>query len=283
MARTFKDIMKKSGLAPHRQLGQNFLTNPRIAERIVEAAAITDRDTVVEIGVGFGSLTIPLARVAARVIGMEIDAGIIRYHQEQHSLPDNVLLLHQDILQADFDELYHQAGGPLKIVANLPYSISSPLLFRLIDHHHLVDSAHLMLQKEVADRLTAGPGTREYGILSVLLGNVADVRQVLRVGPGNFHPRPRVDSVVVGIRFRPPDRQNQVCVDKNLLRRIVKTAFNQRRKTIANSLASLFTDRDRLLRLLSESGIDPASRADRLSLEDYRNLTARAEAEHGKQ
>lgn len=205
--RNIKHILHDQKLAPLKSLGQNFLVNPQIAARIVELSGIGPDDTVVEFGVGFGSLTIPLAARAARVIGLEIDAGIIKWHQDNAILPDHVTLIHQDLLKADLGDFFKQSGRRLRILANLPYSVSNPLLFRLIEHRQYLEFTVLMLQKEVAARLTAAVGTKSYGVLSVLLGSCATIEKLLELGPGQFHPRPKVDSTVVRITFNPkPER-----------------------------------------------------------------------------
>ena len=203
MYQNSKAVLKQQGLAASKKLGQNFLTHRHTAKRIVDLADIGKQDVVVEVGVGLGALTVPLAEAAAQVIGLEADSGIIRLHEEQRDLPDNVRLLHRDVLEADFEELAELCGGRLKIVANLPYSISSPFLFKLIEQQGLIDYAVVMLQKEVAQRLTATPGTKAYGVPTVLLATCAVVKTLMRVAPEEFHPRPKVDSVVVRISFLP--------------------------------------------------------------------------------
>lgn len=274
-----KDILQKHGLAPSKQLGQNFLVQPALAQRIVDAAGITDADTVVELGVGLGALTRPLAARAAQVVGLEIDAGIIKFHQANQLLPPNVELRHQDLLRADFAALATELGGPLKIIANLPYAITNPLLFKLVEQRHSLRQAVLMIQKEVALRLSARPGTKEYGILSVLLGTCATVERLLEVGPGNFYPRPKVDSLVVAINFhnRPPPvfTAGGQIRDFNLLRRVVDSAFGQRRKTLLNSLSGggLALERAEVAAALAAAGIDPRLRAEKLTTEDFLKLT----------
>lgn len=273
-----KKILTAHQLAPSKKLGQNFLVHRQTAERIVELSGVTQDDSVLELGVGLGSLTLPLAERVKQVIGLELDAGIIAYHQEHHSLPGNVTLIHQDLLKADFAELAAQTHGPLKILANLPYSISNLLLFKLIESHESLSWAVLMLQKEVGQRLTAPVGSKEYGVLSVLLADCASVQTIMQVGPGQFHPRPKVDSVVVRITFRPvPPRVAQIPPhDRKLLRRIVNAAFGQRRKTLRNSLSAGMINglsREQISALLTQSGINPETRAERLTIEDFVRLT----------
>lgn len=273
-----KKILTAHQLAPSKKLGQNFLVHRQTAEHIVELSGVTPDDSVVELGVGLGSLTLPLAARVRQVIGLELDAGIVAYHREHLDLPNNVTLLHQDLLKADFSELAGQTNGPLKILANLPYSISNLLLFKLIENRESLDWAVLMLQKEVGQRLTALPGTKEYGVLSVLLADCASVKTIMQVGPGQFHPRPKVDSVVVRITFRPvPARVASIPPhDRKLLRRVVNAAFGQRRKTLRNSLSAAMINglsREQISSLLSQSGINPETRAERLTIEDFVRLT----------
>ena len=182
-------LLKRQGLAPHKKLGQNFLVSERVPRRIVDLAGLQPDDTVIEVGVGLGALTRPLAAVVARVIGLEADAGIVRMHAQQQDLPANVELIHADVLKADLAALV-PPDQRLKIVANLPYSISTPFLFRLIDLAERMDSAVVMLQKEVARRLMAHPGTREYGVPTVLFAARAEVSPCSRsVRPSSTHGR----------------------------------------------------------------------------------------------
>jgi len=275
---SIKDILKSEKLAPSKKRGQNFLIHRQTAATIVALAGVTPDDTVVELGVGLGTLTGPLAEKVRQVIGLEIDSGIIDWQQTSGNLADNVTLIHQDLLKADFPDLAQQCGGRLKILANLPYSISNPLLFKLLDNQEVMEWAVLMLQKEVAMRLTAVPGTKEYGIISVLMAGAATVTQLLNVGPGQFHPRPKVDSVVVKITFHPtPERAVRLPAhDPELLRKVVRSAFQQRRKTLLNSLsASPFITfaKENCRAALLAAGIDPTTRAERLTIENFVALT----------
>lgn len=269
---TIKTILKRNRLAPQKSLGQNFLTNNQVALRIVEEAGITKTDTIIELGVGLASLTLPLAARAARVIGLEIDAGLISWHTEQRLLPANVELRHQDLLEADFRKLAEETGGPLKIVANLPYSVSSPLLFKLLDNADILDWAVLMVQKEVADRLTSSRNTKEYGILTVLFAPLATITRLFLVGPGNFHPKPKVDSVVIRISFSQSGQKFLLLPQWPIFKKLVKSAFQQRRKTLLNALAAspLFSDgKSQVRTLLNEAGIEERKRAENLLASDY--------------
>lgn len=275
--RDIKTVLKDKKLAPHRQLGQNFLVHKATAEKIVRLAGVTQQDTILELGVGFGALTQPLAATAGQVIGLELDSGIIAWHEERKDLPDNVTIIHQDLLKADFFELVKQTGNKLKIVANLPYSVSNPLLFKLIESRDVMEWAVLMLQKEVVDRLIAKPVTKEYGILSIMLATCASVELLMKVGPAQFHPRPKVDSAVVRIRFAPrPERAILLPPhDHELLRKIVRGAFQQRRKTLLNSLTStdsLNLNKEKTASLLAAAQIPAATRPERLTVEDFVRL-----------
>ena len=272
-----KEVLRHKKLAPLKKLGQNFLIYPETAARIVHLAGVTSQDTILELGVGLGTLSEPLSRQAHHVIGLEIDSGIIAWQNSEGNLAENVTLLHQDLLKADFHELAQQSGGRLKIVANLPYSISNPLLFKLMDNRIDMEGAVLMLQKEVAMRLVASPGTKEYGILSVLLAGCAEVSRLLNVGPGQFYPRPKIDSVVVKIKFYPQPARSKALPehDEELLRQLVKGAFQQRRKTLVNALSSaplLSYSKDKIKQVLSETSIDHRERAENLTIEQFVSL-----------
>lgn len=275
-------------LAPKKKFGQNFLVHRHTAEAIVRAGEIQADETIVEVGVGLAALTLPLAKAAKHVYGIEIDSGIVRFHEQEQDLPDNVTLIHQDILKADFPELARRCGGPLKIIANLPYSISNPFIFKLIDNRQYVDKATIMLQKEVADRLTAAPGSKDYGIPSVLLQNCATVKKLMTLGPAEFHPQPKIDSVVIRILFAPIPPENRgnssEVIDQHLFERIVKISFSQRRKTILNTLsgAGIFSEimsfdkagiKDLTEQTIMAAGLSPLLRPEVLTLASFLNLT----------
>jgi 16S rRNA (adenine1518-N6/adenine1519-N6)-dimethyltransferase len=270
-----KMVLRQEGLAASKKLGQNFLVHRHTAERIAGLAGLRKEDIVVEVGVGLGALTAPLAEAAGQVIGLEADSGIVRLHEERQDLPGNVRLLHQDVLKADFSVLAAECGGRLKIVANLPYSISSPFLFKLIEEQERIDFAVVMLQKELAERLLARPRTKEYGAPTVLLAACADIKSLMKLGPEEFHPRPKVDSLVVRLSFHPvPERVRRLSgFDRELFRRIVSAAFGQRRKTLSNSLAAAsLLPKKELEACFAAAGLSPAARAEQLALEDFINL-----------
>lgn len=279
-------------LAPKKRLGQNFLVNRHTAEAIVRAGMVRDTDIIVEVGVGLGALTTPLAAAVRQVYGYEIDRGIIRYHQEEGDLPDNVTLVHQDILTADFPRIAELCGGSLKILANLPYSISNPFIFKLIDNAPTLDCATIMLQKEVAERLTAQPATKEYGVPTVLLASCATVKKVLTLKPAEFHPRPKIDSVVITIDFKArrteQDKDQWPEYDFALFKKIVRTTFNQRRKTILNTLsgAGFFLASGRNGKAenkavtemaITRATLSPAARPETLTVTDFMALARAVE------
>ena len=273
-----KEILKQQKLAPKKRFGQNFLVNRNVSEKIVRLAGIHPDDTIIELGVGFGALTGHLAKNCKKVIGLEIDSGIIRWHKEEGNLPDNVSLLHQDILQADFNKLADEAGGRIKIIANLPYSISNPLLFKLTMHRDKIEWAVLMLQKEVAQRLSADTGTKDYGILTVRMAACASTQKLLDLGPQHFHPRPKVDSQVVRINFYPKPSRAEALPDYDyaLFRIIVDAAFQQRRKTLVNALSAtslLAIDKETIEAALVQMKLDSKIRGERLQVEDFVDLT----------
>jgi len=280
-----REALKNSQLAPKKRFGQNFLVHRQTAESIALAGQVSGSDIILEVGVGLGALTLPLAAMAQHVFGYEIDSGIIRYHEEQGDLPDNVTLVHQDILTADFQKIAELCGGRLKIVANLPYSISNPFIFKLIDNAFLIDTATIMMQKEVADRLMAAPNTKAYGVPTVLLASCATVRKLMTLGPGEFHPRPKVDSVVVCLDFSDFSRKAEKLggYDFTLFRRLVRATFNQRRKTILNTLsgADLFGDligedkkanKQATLSTIELAKLRPNARPETLTCVDFINL-----------
>lgn len=275
--KSIRQQLKASNLAPKKKLGQNFLVHRDTAERIIDLAGISRENTIIELGVGLGALTIPLADRARQVIGLELDGGIIKWWQTEGNIPENVTLLHQDLLKADFRQLADESGSRLKIMANLPYSISNPLLFKLLDEREAVDWAVLMLQKEVAQRLTARPGCREYGILSVLLAGRAGIEKLMNVSPAQFHPRPRVDSLVIRISFHPPPlrAENLADHDEKLLKNLVNAGFQQRRKTLVNALTSspkLNFPKQTITAALTAIGLDVNIRAERLTIENFVEL-----------
>ncbi|HEX8948385.1 MAG TPA: 16S rRNA (adenine(1518)-N(6)/adenine(1519)-N(6))-dimethyltransferase RsmA [Dissulfurispiraceae bacterium] len=245
-----------------KHLGQNFLFDPSILHRIVEVSGITSDDTVVEIGPGHGSLTRALSGAAKKVIAIEVDAELYEKLQSEAGLPGNVELVHSDALEFPFEGL-----GPFKVVANIPYYITTPIIFRLIEARGNLKSMTLTIQKEVAQRIAASPHSKEYGVLTIAVQYYSSPRLEFIIPKGAFRPSPKVDSAVIrmDMRERPPAEVE----DEKLFFRIVRTAFAQRRKTLANALKALAPDsRERLER----AGIEPSRRAETLSIEEFARL-----------
>jgi 16S rRNA (adenine1518-N6/adenine1519-N6)-dimethyltransferase len=280
MSPNTKTTLARFGLAPSKKRGQNFLVDPATAQAIVSAAGFEATDRIVEVGVGLGALTLPLAQTVREVIGIEIDRGIVEYHQKNGILPGNVKLIHQDILKTDFTMLQDSQSSRLKIITNLPYSISNPFIFRLIEHHELIDSVVMLLQKEVVDRLCAQPGTRAYGIPTVLLGSCATIDKLIRIDASQFHPKPKVDSQLIRITF---NLSRSSAPTPAQLRVTVRSAFAARRKTLLNNLlasTALFQhsalDRTQRKELISAAikaaGLRPETRAEMISVSTFENL-----------
>ncbi|MBZ0155785.1 MAG: 16S rRNA (adenine(1518)-N(6)/adenine(1519)-N(6))-dimethyltransferase RsmA [Alphaproteobacteria bacterium] len=242
-----------------KHLGQNFLFDPSILHRIIEVSGITPEDTVVEIGPGPGRLTLLLAGAARKVVAVELDKELYEKLKGEIRGYRNIELIHADALHYPYQEL-----EPFKVVANIPYYITTPLIFRLIEAREKLQSMTLTIQKEVAERIVAGPGTKEYGVLSVMLQYYSEARISFIIPRGAFRPTPEVDSAVIHFEIR---KSPKVSVrDERLFFTTVKTAFAQRRKTLANALKSLAKESREGLLL---AGIDPTRRAETLSIEEF--------------
>ncbi|MBF0435859.1 MAG: 16S rRNA (adenine(1518)-N(6)/adenine(1519)-N(6))-dimethyltransferase RsmA [Magnetococcales bacterium] len=261
-------MLRQLGLVPRKGMGQNFLVDENIADTIVRSSGIQSGDRVVEIGPGLGSLTRPLSQRVAALVVVEMDRRLLPVWQGQLGDAYDLTVEWADALQYDFSSLSRRLGGPIKIVANLPYNISSPLLIHLLDHRDAIDSMTLMFQKEVAERITSAPGGREYGSLAVQTSQWMEVERLFDVGPQAFYPAPKVTSTVVHMRRRlHPLAQVR---DEGLFRQVVRTAFNQRRKTLANALKRLHPDPKTWL---IAAGIDPSRRAETLEVAEFARLT----------
>jgi 16S rRNA (adenine1518-N6/adenine1519-N6)-dimethyltransferase len=257
-------FLERHDLAARRALGQNFLVDEGLAERLVELAGVEPGDAVIEIGTGLGILTRALARRAARVVTLDVDAGLVRALREEGLLPAGVELLHADALDVDLAALARSLGPRVRVVANLPYSISAPVLRRLLDLRGLVLDWSVMLQREVAARLLAAPGSRDYGSLAVLHRLVADVSRRLELSPGCFYPAPRVRSTFARVVPRADGLGEG---ELRAVERVVRAAFASRRKTIANSLRD--AGLPEAVPPLAACGIDPRARAESLPPEAF--------------
>ncbi len=268
-ASEIKRIFKKQGLAPKKWMGQNLLVDKFYLNRIVRAADLKPGDKVVEVGAGLGVLTEALVEQGAKVWGLEIDSGFFRSLQEKFGESDNPILIHADALKFDFPGLADKIGK-LRVVANLPYNISSRLIFMFHENREIFSTLDVLLQKEVAERLIAAPGTKEYGVLTVLLGVSATVEILFDIPPKAFVPVPEVTSSLVHISF--PDTPPVEVSDSPLLTRLVKSSFAGRRKTLRNTLRSAPIDgltQEILTISANQAEIDLGRRGETLSPEEF--------------
>jgi 16S rRNA (adenine1518-N6/adenine1519-N6)-dimethyltransferase len=245
-----------------RSLGQNFLFDSTILERIIAAADVTPDDTVVEIGPGPGRLTHMLAKAARRVIAIELDSHLYGRLKDEMTGRENVELVCGDALKYDYE-----AVGPFRVVANIPYYITTPIIFRLIEARSNLVSMTLTIQKEVAERIVSGPGTKDYGALSLGVQYRADPEIKFIIPATAFRPVPKVDSAVIRMDIRKTPRV--AVADEDLFFRIIRAGFSQRRKTLSNSLKPLFSD---IKDILADVGIDSNRRAETLSMEEFAKL-----------
>jgi 16S rRNA (adenine1518-N6/adenine1519-N6)-dimethyltransferase len=258
-----------------KQLGQNFLSDPNVARQIVKHAALTDHEVVLEIGAGLGAITLPAAAAARRLIAVDKDQQLIGLLKAELLAAgiDNVEIREADILRLDLKAIAGEVARPLVVMGNLPYNISSQVIVQLIHARSQVDRAVLMLQKEMAQRICAAPGSKTYGRLSVMLQYCAEARELMQVKAARFFPVPKVDSTVVGIHFvSPPPFPAD---DEALLFRVIKAAFGKRRKTLRNALSQsdLQLEPATCEQLLAQAGLDPTRRAETLSVEEFVRLS----------
>lgn len=243
---------------PRKRFGQHFLSDPGVVDAIVRAIDPQPGDTIVEIGPGHGAITEPLAKRAGKLHCIELDRDLAAALRHRFEGSDNVTIHEADALNFDFCTL----GVSLRIVGNLPYNISTPLLFHLIDSRDCIADMHFMLQKEVVDRMTAVPGSKAYGRLGIMLGCHLGTEALFDVGPQCFDPPPAVTSAVV--RLAPLGDRRPAIDDEKLLGRLVATAFSQRRKTVRNALKTVLDENE-----LRSLGIDPGKRPEMLAIADY--------------
>jgi len=270
-----KILLSRLGLRPKKAWGQHFLLYPHQARRIAAALEPTFGDTVVEVGPGLGALTVFLVQDAGKVVAIERDPALCRYLQEE-LFPDTptVKILQQDVMDFSFLELSREIGNPLLAAGNLPYQITSPLLFKLIQEKAALNRAVFMVQQEVGDRLLASPGTKDYGVLSVLIQYHFALTRLFSLGPANFYPAPQVDSVVLRLT---PATPAPAAWDEALFARLVKAAFSQRRKTLNNTVvaqaAAWARSREEMQAIFQELGIDPIRRGETLSVAEFVELS----------
>jgi len=271
-----KELLNSHSIIARKQFGQNFLVDRNILQKIAAAGKLGPQDTVVEIGTGLGALTIELAGRAGQVITIEIDQRLESLHQEVFAPYTNIKTIQADILKVDLETVLEEiigSGTPYKVCANLPYYITSPILFYLLEQCSHMELAVLMMQREVAERLMAPPGNSDYGILTIMAGYYARFTSVCQVAPTCFYPRPEVTSTVVKMEPIPPQERIEVG-NLKMFKRLVKTGFNQRRKMLANTLAGGFQlSKDEMRERLAQCGLSETIRPEQLSLQDWARLT----------
>lgn len=264
-----KQILDMHGFRFSKSLGQNFLIDGNIVRKIVEKAGITSDDYVLEIGPGIGTLTEELAINAKKVLAVEIDGKLIPILDQTVGKYKNIEIIHNDILKLDLKKLIEEKldGGPVKIVANLPYYVTTPIITGLIESELNIESIVVMVQKEVADRMVAGPGSKTYGSLSVLIDYYTKAQIILNVPKTVFMPQPKIDSSVIKFNIR----KELLDVDREKLFRVVRASFSKRRKTILNAISTygFNMDKDQVRESLEACSISPSERAENLSTEEF--------------
>jgi 16S rRNA (adenine1518-N6/adenine1519-N6)-dimethyltransferase len=272
------EVLQKYQFHFQKKFGQNFLIDTRVLEEIIAAAGVGKDDFVLEIGPGIGTMTQYLCEAAREVVAVEIDSNLIPVLQETLSAYDNVEVMNADILKVDINRLAQEKNGgrPIKVVANLPYYITTPIIMGLFESHVPIDSITIMVQKEVADRMQVGPGTKDYGALSLAVQYYAKPEVVVQVPPSCFMPQPKVGSSVIRLTRHavPP-----VAVkDEKLLFQVIRASFNQRRKTLSNGLSNfpeLGLSKEQATECITSLGVPPTIRGEALTLEQFAELSDR--------
>lgn len=269
-------VLQKYEFHFNKRYGQNFLIDTSVLERIIDAAQITKEDCVLEIGPGIGTMTQYLAESAREVVAVEIDKSLIPILQDTLAAYDNVTVINEDILKVDIRKIAEEKNGgrPIKVVANLPYYITTPIIMGLFESHVPLKSITIMVQKEVADRMQVGPGTKDYGALSLAVQYYAKPEIVANVPPNCFIPRPNVGSAV--IRLTRHETPRVKVKDEAFLFALIRASFNQRRKTLVNGLgnaAELKLDKEKVVQALAQMGLSATIRGEALTLEQFAQLS----------
>ena len=269
-----KEVVQKHNFKFSKSLGQNFLIDTNVIDRILEGARVKEGDYVIEVGPGIGTLTKEMGRTAEKVVAIEIDKTLIPILEETLADFPNIEVINQDILKVNVQELVKEKlnGGPVKLVANLPYYITTPIVMKFLEEDIPVTDIVVMVQKEVADRMNAQPNSKDYGALSVAVQYYCDTEIVAKAPRHMFMPQPNVDSTVIGLHVREEKKYN---VDnEDIFFKTVKASFGQRRKTLLNSLGGLgFLSKDQIKIALQEANIDEKRRGETLSIEEFASLS----------
>ncbi len=270
------EILQKYHISLQKKFGQNFLIDKNILEKIVDAAHVTANDCVLEIGPGIGTMTQYLAERARNVIAVEVDKNLIPVLQDTLSSYNNVTIINQDILKTDLHRIIEEHGGgrPVKVAANLPYYITTPIIMALFENHIALQNITIMVQKEVADRMQAEPGTKNYGALSLAVQYYAKPEIIVKVPASCFIPKPNVDSTV--IRLTKYEKPPVAVWDEAYLFAVIRASFNQRRKTLVNGLAGapvLGVNKEEIAGVLAQMGLPAAIRGETLTLEQFTELS----------
>ena len=269
------EVLQKYGFNFQKKFGQNFLIDSHVLEKIIAAAGVTKDDFVLEVGPGIGTMTQYLAESAREVVAVEIDRNLIPILEDTLSAYDNVSVINEDILKLDIGRLVEEKNGgkPIKVVANLPYYITTPIIMGLFESHVPIENITVMVQKEVADRMQVGPGTKDYGALSLAVQYYAEPYIAANVPPNCFIPRPGVGSAVIRLtRHQTPPVTVE---DERLLFGLIRAAFNQRRKTLQNALNNsqeLNLPKERIVAAIESLGVSPTVRGEALTLEQFARL-----------
>ncbi|MBD8967115.1 MAG: 16S rRNA (adenine(1518)-N(6)/adenine(1519)-N(6))-dimethyltransferase RsmA [Coprococcus catus] len=270
------EVIKKYEFCFQKKFGQNFLIDGHVLDKIIAGAGVTKDDMVLEIGPGIGTMTQYLAEAAGKVVAVEIDRNLLPILQETLADYGNVKVIHADVLSLDLEKLVQEENGgrPIKVVANLPYYITTPIIMALFEQHVPLANVTVMVQKEVAARMKSGPGSKDYGALSLAVQYYAEPYIVANVPCNCFMPRPNVDSAVIRLtRYEEPPVQVK---DEKMLFKIIRASFNQRRKTLQNGLnnsSELNFTKDQIAAAIAEAGFSPSVRGEALTLEQFAKLT----------
>lgn len=269
------EIIKKYEFCFQKKFGQNFLIDGHVLDKIIAGAGVTKNDMVLEIGPGIGTMTQYLAEAAGSVVAVEIDRNLLPILEETLHDYDNVTVIHADVLSLDLNQLVEEQNGgrPIKVVANLPYYITTPIIMALFEQHVPIDNITVMVQKEVAARMKAGPGTKDYGALSLAVQYYAEPYIVANVPCNCFMPRPNVDSAVIRLtKFEKPPVEVK---DETLMFKLIRASFNQRRKTLVNGLNNspeLTFTKEQIADAIAQSGLQTSIRGEALTLMQFAEL-----------